>query len=332
VLAALLFGARLYQTDIEVIQRSRLLSQLAFKGFLLVTDRLQVFIGQLHPGAQGGFVRSVLGGGQHGQVQAQAVEAVGRVLAERGLEVGALQQSWLDQLAQALFPARLFAAQEFQQGVLTGVEQPFGGELFLLAFGHHAGGLLVLLGKLLALAQQVALLLGQGLDVLAGGVTRLVRFFQAAVEDIPAAALFFAIAELVDALFVILALQFAGVFLLAVRGLAFLAAVGKGFVQLAEGIVFLLAARGQFVADLALLFMQAIQSFLLTLLDDLLAFEVGVLHVGVLFGEQTQAFLEVVQVQLPTVELFQIGLGLVDVGIQVLLVLLLDMVELFFVA
>ena len=260
------------------------------------------------------------------------MEAVGRGFAQRGLEVGALQQTRLDQLAQVLFPARLLAAQELQQGVLAGVEQALGGVLFLLAFGHLAGRLLVLLGEFLALAQQLAFLLGQGLDLLAGCVALLVGLFQTPVEDVQAAAFLFAVAELVDALLVILALQLAGMFLLAVGGFRLLAAAGEGFVQLAQRVVLLLGAGGQFVAHLAFLPVQAIQRFLLALLDDLLAFQVGVLHVGVLLGEQAQTLLEVVQLQLPAVELLQIGLGLVDIGIQILLVLLLDVVELFFVA
>ena len=230
-----------------------------------------------------------------------------------------------------LFPARLLAAQEFQQGVLAGVEQALGGVLFLLAFGHLAGRLLVLLGEFLALAQQLAFLLGQGLDLLAGRVALFVGLFQAAVEDVQAAAFLFAVAELVDALLVILALQLAGMFLLAVGGFRLLAAVGKGLVQLAQGVVLLLGAGGQLVAHLAFLSVQAVQGFLLALLDDLLALQVGILHVGMLLGEQAQTLLEVVQLQLPAVELLQIGLGLVDVGIQILLILLLDVVELLFV-
>ena len=142
----------------------------------------------------------------------------------------------------------------------------------------------MLLGELFTLAQQLAFLLGQSLDLLTGGVALFVGLFQATVEDVQAAAFFFAVAELVDTLLVILAFQLAGMLLLAVRGFAFLAAAGEGFVQLVQRVVLLLGAGGQLVAHLAFLPVQAVQGFLLALLDDLLALQVRVLHVGVLLG------------------------------------------------
>src|SRR5690606_36121385 len=253
VVAALQLGTGLHQAGVEVVQGRRLLGQLGFQGLLLVLCSLQVVLGQLQAGAQGGFVGGVLGGGQHGRVQAQAVDAVDRGIAQARLEIGALQQTGFDQLAQVLFPARLLATEKFQQGVLARVEQACRLLVFLFAFAHLAGGRLVLLGQILALAQQLALLLGEGLELLAGGLALLVGLFQASVEDVQAAAFLLAVAELVDALFVVLALQFAGMPLLAVAGFGFLAAVGEGLVQLAQGIVFLLGPGGQFVAHLAFL-------------------------------------------------------------------------------
>ena len=46
------------------------------------------------------------------------------VAGQRRLEVGALEQFRMDDLAEPLLPARLLAAQELQQGVLAGIEHP----------------------------------------------------------------------------------------------------------------------------------------------------------------------------------------------------------------
>src|SRR5690606_40885326 len=113
----------------------------------------------------------------------------------------------------------------------------------------------MLLGQFFPLAQQLSLLLSQSLYLLAGAIALLVGLFLAPVEDVQAAGFLFAVAELADALLVVLAFQFAGVFLLAKGGFGFLTAGGEGFVQLADGIVLLLGAPCLFVADFAFLVM-----------------------------------------------------------------------------
>ncbi|MOA62956.1 hypothetical protein D3C78_1885300 [compost metagenome] len=82
--------------------------------------------------------------------------------------------------------------------MLAGVEQALGIVLFPLAFGDPAAGLGELPGGLLALAQQQALLLLQGVELLGGGVALLLGLLLAAVEDLQAQRFLLAVGEAGD--------------------------------------------------------------------------------------------------------------------------------------